>query len=140
MNSRAQIQSSSYWLITSGEAHRMEVLTIDLPDTASPPDGQRVLPVFSFREEAAGFLEPVWKDGFSLGGLSVAAAGGGWRVTQTTSAELFSLLRGACGSVGRILLDPLPEIDAELVVELVGVSRERFMDRLLDRGRFMVPR
>lgn len=140
MNAETQPHSSPYWLITECGAHRVEVLTIEPPDTTRFPGGQKVLPVFSFREEAEEFLELLRKERFRQGRFSVAAPGGGWRIRETTRGELLSLLRGACASVGRILLDPLPEIDAELVVELVGVSRESFMDSLLGRGQFVVPR
>jgi hypothetical protein len=131
----AQTESSLYWLITGCETHRMEVLTINLPGTSTSGEGQQALPVFSAREDAGEFLEFVRKDGSSQGRFSVAGAVGGWRVREITRGELVSLLCDAGAGVGKILLDPLPEIDAELVAELMGVSREGFMDRLLGRGR-----
>jgi hypothetical protein len=129
----AQTESSTYWLITGCGIHRMEMLTIDLPGTSG--EGQQALPVFSAREDAGDFLEFVRKDGSSQGRFSVAGAAGDWRVREITRGELVSLLCDAGAGVGKILLDPLPEIDAELVAELMGVSREGFMDRLLGRGR-----
>ncbi len=135
MNAKAQVQSSPYWLITGCETHRIEVLTIDFPGTAKLTDGEKALPVFRSREDAEGFLEFMQKDGSPRGGFSVAAAGGGWRIRETTRGELLSLLCGACAGVGRVLLDPSPGIDAALMAELVGVGREDFMDRLLGRGR-----
>lgn len=134
MNSKARLRSSPYWLITGCETPRMEVLTIDFPGITRFPDGQKALPVFSFREDAEEFLELLPKDKFQ-GRFSVTPVGGGWWIRHTTRTELFSLLCGACGSVGRILLDPLPEIDPRLSAELVGVSREGFVDCLLGRGR-----
>jgi hypothetical protein len=128
----AQTESSTYWLITRCGTHRMEMLTIDLPGTSG--EGQQALPVFSAREDAGDFLEFVRKDGSSQGRFSVAGAAGGWRIREITRGEFLSLLCGPCAGVGKILLDPLPEVDTELALELMGVSREGFVDHLLGRG------
>lgn len=135
MNAKARLRSSPYWLITGCETHRIEVLTINLPGTLTFPEGRQALPVFSSRQDTEGFLELLRKEGFGQGRFSVTPVGGGWRVREITRGELLSLLCGACAGVGGVLLDPLPEMDAALMAELVGVSREGFVDHLLGRGR-----
>jgi hypothetical protein len=127
--------SSPYWLITGYENPGMEVLTVELLDYAGFPGRQRTLPIFSYREEAEAFLEALRQDRLTWGKACVTPASSSWRVRETTRGELVSLLCGACAGVHRILLDPSPEIDAEMVVDLVGVGRESFMERLLGRGR-----
>jgi hypothetical protein len=131
----AQTRSSLYWLIAGCEIDRMEMLTVNLPGTSAFGASQQALPVFSSREDAGEFLEFVRRDGTSLGRFSVAGAVGGWRIREIERGELVSMLRGSCAGVRKILLDPLPGIDAKLSAELVGVSREGFMDRLLGRER-----
>jgi hypothetical protein len=127
--------SSPYWLISGCRTRGMEVLTVELLDAADFPGGRRVLPIFSYREEARAFLKALRQDRLTWGKACVTPASSSWRVRETTRGELVSLLCGACAGVHRILLDPSPEIDAEMVVDLVGVGRESFMERLLGRGR-----
>jgi hypothetical protein len=130
MNAKAQMRSSPYWLITGREIDRTEVLTINFPGAPTFGEGQQALPVFSAREDAEEFLEFVRKDGSSQGRISVSGAAGGWRVRRTGRGELLPLLCDSCTGVGKILLDPWPETDAELIVELTGISREAFVNRL----------
>jgi hypothetical protein len=136
MNGDERPMSSAYWLIGGCEARRMEALTVEMFDTAGFPDRRRVLPIFSYREEAEAFLEALRQDRFTWGKARVTPArSSGWRIRETTRGELVSLLCGACAGVHRILLDPPPEMDAEMLVDLVGVGRESFVERLLGRGR-----
>ena len=102
-----------YWLLTGPEESRMRVLTL----TAG--EGEELLPVFSFREEAELFL--------MLGG----ADGEGWRVRETRGGELLSLMSGLCRNVAGVALDPFPELGRTNLLSLVSVGRERFMQRLL---------
>lgn len=107
---------SRYWLMAKNENGRIEVLTVDR-------GGEQALPVFGHEEEAEMFLR--------LGGV-----GDGWRVRESTAGELVSVLYGPCARVGRVALDPLPEMLDEKAVGLVSLDRERFLDLVLDRGRF----
>lgn len=85
--------------------------------------GRRVLPVFSFEEEAEMFLR--------LGGRD----GGGWRARETSAGELVSVLCSPCADAGGVALDPLPGMAADGTAGLAEVDRERFLRRLAaDRG------
>jgi hypothetical protein len=112
---------SAYWLIARNDNRRLEVLT-------GESSGQEVLPVFSHEEEAEMFLR--------LGQLAFE----GWQVRESTSGELISLLYGPCAGVERVALDPLPEMLAQRTVELVSLSRERFVHLVLSRERPLAPR
>ena len=58
---------------------------------------ERVLPVFSFEEEANLFLR--------LGSYE-----GHWRARERCAVDLVSVLRGPCADVKSVALDPLPEM------------------------------
>ncbi len=75
----AAVRSRSYWLLAKRGWGRLEVLTTRLADD------RRVLPVFSFEEEAVLYLR--------LG------ARGSWWVRRTGTGELVSLLYGPCREV-----------------------------------------
>ena len=89
-------------------------------------DGEQALPVFSDDGEAEMF---VW-----LGG----AFEDEWRVRETSAGELVSILYGPCAGVGRVALDPSPEMAAEMLC-LVSVSRERFVNWIVDSPCFDSP-
>jgi hypothetical protein len=91
----------------------LEVLTMSLAD------GRRVLPVFSFEEEAALFL--------CLG------VQGSWQARRTGPGELVSLLYGPCRQVELVALDPMSEVETDMMNRLVSVERGRFVDVLLRR-------
>jgi hypothetical protein len=55
----------------------------------------------------------------------------GWQVRQTSSGELVSILYGPCAGVGRVALDPSPEMVAE-TIRLVSVRRETFVNWIVD--------
>jgi hypothetical protein len=80
-------------------------------------DGRTVLPVFSFEEEAALFL--------CLG------AQGSWHVRRTGAGELVSLLYGPCREVELVALDPISDVELDLMNRLVSLERSRFVDVLL---------
>lgn len=86
----------------------MEVLTIR--DT----DQEETLPVFSFEEEARMFLE---------GGASKC----GWRVRRTSPGELTSVLFDPCANVERVALDPVPEMHAGMLMDLICVGRKELV-------------
>ncbi|MDP9457571.1 MAG: hypothetical protein M3Q60_17775 [Actinomycetota bacterium] len=127
--------SSAYWLIAGCEPRGVEVLTVELLGGAGSPDGQRILPVFGYGEEAEAFLEALRQDRLPWGKACVTPASSGWRIRETTRGELVSLLCGACAGVHGVLLDPPPELEAGMPVDLVGVGRQSFIERLLGRGR-----
>ena len=82
-------------------------------------DGRSVLPVFSFEEEATLFL--------CLG------AHGGWQVRRAGPGELVSLLYGPCREVELVALDPMSDVDTDVIDGLVSLGRKRFVDILLRR-------
>ena len=81
------VRRRPYWLLAKGRPGRLEVLITSLAD------GRRVLPVFSFEEEAYLYLR-----------LGIP---GGWRVRQTEGGELLSLLYCLCNKVELVALDPM---------------------------------
>jgi hypothetical protein len=81
----------------------------------------RVLPVFSFEEEAEMFL--------LLGGYDSS----GWRARESSAGELVSVLCGPLADVEGVALDPLPEMLEGGTIELVEVGRRRFVGQLLEK-------
>ncbi len=104
----------SYWLITKNDNGRLEVFTTLLAG------GGEALPIFSYEQEAELFL------GFR-------EAGSGWRVRESTTGELISVLCGPCASATEVSLDPLPEMVVEGTLGLVNLSRKRFVNLVLTR-------
>jgi hypothetical protein len=82
----------------------------------------KVLPVFSFEEEAQMFLH--------LGGYD----GGDWLARESSVGEMVSVLLGPCLEVEGVALDPLPEMLEDGTIGLVWVGRKRFVGQLLARG------
>jgi hypothetical protein len=111
-----------YWLIARNDNRRLEVLT------TGESGSEEALPVFSHEEEAEMFLR--------LGLVTFE----GWQVRESTVGELISVLYGPCAGVECVALDPLPEMLAERTVELVSLSRERFVDLVLSRKRPLIRR
>ena len=103
----------AYWLIARQENGRTKVLTTDIAGE------KKVLPVFSYGEEAEMFL--------GLGALE-----DGWQVKKSAAVDLLSMLFGPCSNVGRVALDPLPETVAGTMANLsICLDRERFMNRFI---------
>ena len=101
-----------YWVIAKDAKDRfgqLDLLTVDLDGTGE------ALPVFSFEEEAEMFL---W----------LQTTEGGWEVRETTPGQLVSILYGPCADVGRVMLDPLPEIGAHMQISLLGMDRNDFVE------------
>ena len=113
---RSGLARQPLWVIVEYQNNgRIDVLTVEFGDG-------RVLPVFSFEEEAEMFL---W----------LRRSGTGWRVRQTTSGELVSMLYGPCVDVEKVALDPPPlEITGEAILDLVSLNREDFVRTLLHQG------
>jgi hypothetical protein len=109
---RIRRPASKWWLLAKDENSGAEVLIADC-------GGDSALPVFSGEDEAEMF---VW-----LGG----AFEDGWRIRETSAGELVSILYGPCAGVGRVALDPSPEMTAE-TIRVVSLSRERFVSWVVD--------
>jgi hypothetical protein len=122
------VRRNPYWLVAKRRRGRLEVLTTELPD------GRRTLPVFSFEEEAALYLRH---------GIQ-----GSWQLRRTQAGELVSLLCSLCSKVELVTLDPMPDVETDVVNGIVSLERERFVDVLLRReasatlspGAYRLPR
>ena len=110
---KAAVRRNPYWLLAKRRRDRLEVLTTSLAD------GRRVLPVFSFEEEANLYLR-----------LGIR---GSWRVRQTEGGELLSLLYCLCNMVELVALDPMSDAEIAVMDRLVSLERERFVDVFLRR-------
>ena len=106
------------WIITSYENDQMEVLTI------GPYLDERFLALFSYEQEAEAFLSLLGDDKKK-----------GWRIEQTTAAELVSILLGPCAEVEGVALDPLPLEQSREMLSLVSMSRDLFLQYLLEERR-----
>lgn len=116
MNGR---ESLSYWLVVREERDRMEVLTVWLSGRGE------ALPVFSLEEEARIFCE-----------REASARESGWRLRQTSTGELVSVLLGLCADVKRVALDPLSQADAGMLGNLLCVERKDFVRFLLRKRSY----
>jgi hypothetical protein len=105
--------SSGYWLIVKNDNDPLEVRTVD------DLNGQKTMPVFSFREEAEMYMR------FEVRGS--------WWVRKASAGELACLLFGFYSCVEKVALDPLPEICHEGMTPLVSVSRKDFMRTLAQK-------
>ena len=108
-------ETQRYWVIAKGVKDgfgRPDLLTVDLDGTGE------ALPVFSFEEEAEMFL---W----------LQTTEDGREVRETTPGQLVSILYGPCADVGRVMLDPLPEIGARLQISLLGMDRNDFVESVM---------
>ena len=114
------LRASTRWLIARDGGGGLEPMCVD-------GERGRVLPVFSFEEEAEMFL--------CLGGRD----GDGWRARGTSVGELVSVLFGPCADAGSVALDPLPEMLDDGMAGLVEVGRERFLERLAAEHSSIVP-
>src|SRR5215204_734443 len=109
-----QTVTQRYWVIAKDGFGQLEVLTVDLDGTGE------ALPVFSFEEEAEMFL---WLQ---------RTEDGQEEVRETTPGQLVSILYGPCADVGRVMLDPLPEIGTSMQFSLLvlGMDRNDFVERV----------
>jgi hypothetical protein len=104
-----------YWVIAKDAKDgfgQLDLLTVDLDGTAE------ALPIFSFEEEAEMFL---W----------LQRTEEGWEVRETTPGQLVSILYGPCAHVGRVMLDPLPEVGASMQIGLFGMDRHDFVESVM---------
>jgi hypothetical protein len=101
-----------YWVIAKDGSGWPDLLTVDLDGTGE------ALPVFSFEEEAEMFL---W----------LQTTGDGREVRETTPGQLVSILYGPCADVGRVMLDPVPEIGLSMQNSLLGMDRNDFVESVM---------
>lgn len=107
-----------YWVIAKDAKNakdgfgQADLLTVDLDGAG------QALPVFSFEEEAEMFL---W----------LQTSEDGREVRETTPGQLVSILYGPCADVGRVMLDPLPEIGARMQISLLGMDRNDFVESVM---------
>ncbi len=115
-----------YWIIAKGAKDakdgfgQPDLLTVDLDGAGE------ALPVFSFEEEAEMFL---W----------LQTTEDGWEVRETTPGQLVSILYGPCADVGRVMLDPLPEIGARMQISLLGMDRNDFVESVMGARSLDMP-
>ena len=100
---------SVFWVVFADECRLTRPLTLGLEG------GKEALAVFSHQEEADMLLR--W----------FGAAGEGWRVRQTSTGEVVSLLYGPCCGANTVALDPLPEMLADGFLSSVALKRGRFV-------------
>src|SRR5919107_5961533 len=115
--------SQRYWVIARDAKDgfgQPDLLTLDLDGTGE------TLPVFSFEEEAEMFL---W----------LQTTEDGREVRETTAGQLVSILYGPCADLGRVMLDPLPEIGARLQISLVGMDRRDFVESVMGARSLETP-
>ena len=104
-----------YWVIAKDAKDgfgQPDLLTVDLDGAGE------ALPVFSFEEEAEMFL-------------LLQTTEEGREVRETTPGQLVSILYGPCADVGRVMLDPLPEIGARVQISLLGMDRNDFVESVM---------
>jgi hypothetical protein len=104
------------WLIANLKDGKMVALTLN-------GGGGRVLPVFSFRDEAEMYVR-----------LQLTAPG--WEPREFSADEIASMLYRSLSDVSRVALDPLPEVCDKTVLDLLCVGRETFVRTLtgVERG------
>lgn len=103
------------WVLAKRGGGQVQPLTIALDGSGE------ALPVFGFGEKAEMFL---WLEGLDSG----------WRVRETSSGELISLLYGSCARVGLVALDPLPpgaQPGDGAAMHSASVGRGEFVETLM---------
>ncbi len=106
------------WLIADPTEGSLDVFTID-------DGGERVLPVFSYRDEAVMYVRLQLGDPLETPG---------WEPRVSSPGEIVSVLYGPLSDVARVALDPLPEVCGVSVLDLLCVRREAFVLSLVGEG------
>ncbi len=109
-----------YWVIAKDGFGQPDLLTVDLAGAGE------ALPIFSFEEEAEMFL---W----------LHTTEEGREVRETAPGQLVSILYGPCADVGRVMLDPLPEIRARMQNSLLGMDRNDFVESVMGARSLETP-
>src|SRR5918995_2428136 len=115
-----------YWVIAKDAKDapdgfgKPDLLTVDLDGAGE------ALPIFSFEEEAEMFL---W----------LQTTEDGREVREITPGQLVSILYGPCTDVGRVMLDPLPEIGARVQNSFLGLDRNDFVESVMGARSLETP-
>jgi hypothetical protein len=107
----------AWWMICRSAKGGVEVMTV-------PCRGGQALALFGHDEEAELFLWSLGEEGY----------GAGWRIRESHSGEVASVLYGPCVNVGGVVLDPLPAMVADGTAALASVDRLGFVTSLLAAG------
>jgi hypothetical protein len=110
-----------YWLVARTGSGGTQILTIG-DDIGDDTGKVSTLALFGSEEGAMEFRRRHAKES-------------GWLASPIGIGELLSVLCAPRAEVGRVALDPSPEIIAHGATGLVSLSRQRFVDSLLGRGR-----
>jgi hypothetical protein len=110
--------SSPRWLLADLAEGNLDVFTID-------DGGERVLPIFSYRDEAEMYVR------LQLGGPLKTQ---GWEPRASSPGEIVSVLYGPLSDVTKVALDPLPEVCGASILDLLCVRREAFVLSLVGEG------
>ena len=113
-------RTQRYWVIAKDGLGQPDLLTVDLDGAGE------ALPVFSFEEEAEMFL---W----------LQPSEEGRELREITPGQLVSILYGPCADVGRVMLDPLPEIGARMQISLLGMDRHDFVESVMGARSLETP-
>jgi hypothetical protein len=92
--------------------------------TIGPDLNGGFLAVFSFEEEAEAFLCLLGDDENKR-----------WQSEQTRAGGLVSVLLGSCADVKGVALDPLPLALSRFMLPLVSMSRDIYLQYLLEERR-----
>ena len=106
IESSSTVRLATYWMIVERGPSRPEALTV------GTPPGEEALAIFSFEEEARLFL-------------FAQELAEGWVARKIAAPELVSVLLNS--RPARIALDPLPGDLGGKTVDLLSMSRERFL-------------
>ena len=106
------------WLLVQRAEGKPGVLTLG-------NGGERVLPVFSFEEEAVMYARLQLGDPLETPG---------WEPRASSPDEIVSVLYGPLADVARVALDPLPDVCGAAVLDLLCVRREAFVLSLMGDG------
>ena len=109
-----------YWVIAKDGLGQPDLLTVDLDGAGE------ALAVFSFEEEAEMFL---W----------LQRTEDGRELRETTPGQLVSIFYGPCADVGRVILDPLPEIGTRMQISLLGMDRNDFVESVMGARSLETP-
>ena len=63
----------------------------------------------------------------------------GQKVREITPGQLVSILYGPCADVGRVMLDPLPEVGARMQIGLFGMDRHDFVESVMGARSLETP-
>lgn len=106
------MRQTSYWLLVKDTANEIEsLLTTDLSNSG------RMLPVFSFEEEAEMYL-------------CMRGSRDEWHAKEVATSELRSLFDTTLENIVSVTLDPIPENSFFDTSGLLSISRQDFIVRL----------